>query len=140
MARTRIRAGAQREIFWQLPPRGVKSFIIEHQGFPIGYIQYYNATTIGGGWWEHELDGAYGIDIMIGEESVVGKGNGPKIIDSFISFLRQREPGITSVIIDPEPTNARAIKAFEKAGFIRELEINTPNGIALLMRLTLLNP
>lgn len=121
----------------KLPLRGVTSFIIEHEGNLIGYIQYYDAKKVGGGWWENENSGTFGIDLMIGEKTHVGKGLGAKIITNFISYLRTQESNVSSIIIDPEPTNERAIKAFERAGFKRESEITTPDGKALLMRITL---
>lgn len=120
----------------KLPQRGVKPFIITSNDEPLGYIQYYNAHSIGNGWWENEPLGTYGIDLLIGEKTQVGKGVGPAIIKEFTTFILRQEPNVTSIIIDPEPTNLRAIKAFEKAGFVRESEIETPNGQALLMRIS----
>ena len=37
------------------------------------------------------------------------------------------------MITDPDPGNARAIRAYEKAGFRKERLVDTPNGPALLM-------
>jgi aminoglycoside 6'-N-acetyltransferase len=36
-------------------------------------------------------------------------------------------------VIDPNPGNPRAIRAYEKAGFRRAREVDTPDGRALLM-------
>jgi RimJ/RimL family protein N-acetyltransferase len=33
----------------------------------------------------------------------------------------------------PDPANARAIRAYEKAGFVRDHLVETPDGTALLM-------
>jgi aminoglycoside 6'-N-acetyltransferase len=41
--------------------------------------------------------------------------------------------GIPRVVTDPDPDNARAVRAYAKAGFQRERMIKTPNGPALLM-------
>lgn len=117
------------------PRRGIKSFVIDLGGTVIGYIQYYNAYKIGDGWWENEKPGTYGIDIMIGEESLLGQGLGTQIIKQFIEFLRSQEASVQSIIIDPEPENKRAIRSFEKAGFVKQSVIKTPNGLAQLMRL-----
>ena len=121
----------------ELPERFVYPFVISHQGTEIGYIQYYDAARVGGGWWESEPNGTFGIDLLIGNPKLIGKGFGPAIINDFISFLKTREPAATSIIIDPAPSNARAIRAFEKAGFRPEGEIATPGGKALLMRFAL---
>ena len=37
------------------------------------------------------------------------------------------------MLTDPDPINARAIRAYEKAGFLRQREVDTPDGRALLM-------
>ena len=39
--------------------------------------------------------------------------------------------GTPRVVTDPE--NARAVRAYEKAGFLRDRLVDTPDGIALLM-------
>jgi aminoglycoside 6'-N-acetyltransferase len=41
--------------------------------------------------------------------------------------------GTPRVITDPNPVNARAVRAYEKAGFRRDREVDTPDGRALLM-------
>ncbi|MES2963357.1 MAG: GNAT family N-acetyltransferase [Bdellovibrionota bacterium] len=121
------------EKYRTLPDRGVHPFVIEDPE-PIGYIQYYEASKVGGGWWPDEKPGAFGIDLLIGDESKTGQGLGPEIIEKFLEFVCEREKNVTSFIIDPDPKNERAVKAFEKAGFVREAEITTPGGAALLMR------
>ena len=121
----------------ELPRQGVLPFVIAKDHKPIGYIQYYDATKVGGGWWEEEPNGTFGIDLMIGSSEHHGRGFGPTIIKEFVGFVRQREPSLRSITIDPEPKNHRAIRAFEKAGFVKESEIETPDGTALLMRMTL---
>lgn len=121
----------------KLPTQSVHPFIIEHNNKPIGYIQYYEATKVGGNWWPNEKPNTYGVDLMIGEEEYLNKGLGPIIIKEFIEFLKSRHEIVESIIIDPEPTNTRAIRAFEKAGFQKEKQITTPGGQALLMRIKL---
>jgi aminoglycoside 6'-N-acetyltransferase len=118
-----------------LPQRGVHAFVIEAGADVIGYIQYYHAPDVGGGWWQNESQRTFGIDVMIGEERFAGKGLGSTLIKEFILFLCVREKNVESIIIDPDPSNKKAIRAFEKAGFQIEREIETPNGKAILMRL-----
>jgi hypothetical protein len=43
--------------------------------------------------------------------------------------------GVPRIVIDPRPDNSRAIRAYEKAGFVPQHEIVTPDGPALLMML-----
>ena len=51
------------------------------------------------------------------------------------AFVRQlfEDPGVTKVQTDPNPTNARAIRCYEKAGFHPVGKVATPDGPALLM-------
>jgi aminoglycoside 6'-N-acetyltransferase len=37
------------------------------------------------------------------------------------------------VVTDPDPANARAVRAYEKAGFEKARLVDTPDGRALLM-------
>lgn len=119
----------------RLSQMSVQSYIIAKDSVEIGYIQYYDTKKVGGNWWPEEAPGTFGIDIVIGSHSHVGLGLGPSVIKEFIQFLREKEPNMKCLIIDPSPDNERAIKAFEKAGFQREKQITTPGGPALLMRM-----
>ncbi len=41
--------------------------------------------------------------------------------------------GIPRIVTDPDPDNARAVRAYDKAGFRSEHVVDTPDGPALLM-------
>jgi aminoglycoside 6'-N-acetyltransferase len=62
---------------------------------------------------------------------MVGRGHGSAFIRAFADGLLRS--GTPRVISDPDPRNARAIRAYAKAGFHPEREVVTPNGRALLM-------
>ena len=127
-------ADALKEKFLKtMPARSVHSFVFTEGGEPVGYIQYYEACKVGGGWWPDERPGVFGIDLMIGDSARIGQGLSTVIILEFLKFVQGREK-VREFIIDPDATNQRAIRAFEKAGFLREKELTTPNGQALLMR------
>ncbi len=51
------------------------------------------------------------------------------------AFVRQlfEDSGVTKVQTDPDPTNAQAIRCYEKAGFHAVGKIATPDGPAMLM-------
>ena len=95
--------------------------IFEQDGSPIGFLQFYR-------WSDHpsaaevleiSLDhGAWGLDLFIGEPSQVGHGVGTRVIDLLCRFLFE-ELGASSVALVAAQDNARALRAYEKAGFRR---------------------
>jgi aminoglycoside 6'-N-acetyltransferase len=62
---------------------------------------------------------------------MIGRGHGSAFVRAFADKILAN--GAPRVVLDPEPENARAIRAYEKAGFVRNRLVDTPNGIALLM-------
>jgi RimJ/RimL family protein N-acetyltransferase len=105
---------------------------------PIGYIHYYyldrtEITT--GALLPTDLPlTTVGIDNFIGNPHYIGKGYGTLLIKEFITYLRTIEPLITTIVLDPEPANHAAIRCYEKVGFKRVSEHETPWGPRLLMR------
>ena len=92
-------------------------FIIELDGRSIGYIQCYNPHLEEDHPYRDQPVGSLGIDQFIGEPELVGIGHGSSLIAAFVEDLFRR--GAPRVIIDPDPRNGRAIRAYEKAGFRR---------------------
>ncbi len=115
-----------------LESTSVFPFVVELNGKPIGFIQSYNANTVGDGWWEKEPPGTWGVDQYLGEESLLGKGVGSQFIRIFTDDLLNKSQ-VKRVITDPAPDNKRAIRAYEKAGFVGIGNIQTPDGQAFLM-------
>ncbi len=110
-----------------------RASIIVLDGRDIGYIQSYVAMGSGEGWWEDVHDpGVRGIDQFIGEPDLLNRGIGAMMIRAFVERLFAA-PEVTLVQTDPDPTNARAVRCYEKAGFHRVGTIQTPDGAALLM-------
>lgn len=118
----------------RLQERGVRPYIFYFDHQPIGYIQDYEACTVGGGWWPDAKPGTFGVDQFIGEPDFINRGFGTKLIKEFV-YLLFAQPQVKEIITDPDPKNARAIRAYEKVGFKRVGEIKTPGGDALLLRL-----
>jgi RimJ/RimL family protein N-acetyltransferase len=107
-------------------------FIVELDGKPIGFIQSYNAELVGDGWWPGEPPGTWGVDQYLGEEGLLGKGIGSQFIRAFTDDLLKKSQ-VKRIITDPAPDNKRAIRAYEKAGFIGIGIVETPDGPAFLM-------
>jgi aminoglycoside 6'-N-acetyltransferase len=109
----------------------VEPFIIELNGRPIGYIQSYDPHLEDDHPYQDQPTGTLGIDQFIGEPELVGLGHGSQLIAEFVEQLF--EEGVPRVIIDPDPDNSAAIRCYEKAGFRRLGECETPEGRALMM-------
>ena len=98
-------------------------------GEPIGYAQSYVALGSGDGWWEEETDpGVRGIDQSSANASQLGKGLGTKPVRALVDAVR-RSRGHQDPT-DPLPSNLRAIRCYEKAGFERQGTVTTPDGPA----------
>jgi aminoglycoside 6'-N-acetyltransferase len=105
-------------------------FIFSSAGGPFGYLQCYDLTD-----WNTGLgpqpNCTRGIDLFIGDPNMIGRGHGTALIRCFVDDLLAK--GLPRVVTDPDPANARAIRAYEKAGFEKHCEVKTPDGPALLM-------
>lgn len=89
--------------------------IVELGGRPIAYLQAYDPHLEDGHPYQDQPFGTLGIDITIGPPEMVGIGHGSAIVRQFVDELFAE--GTPRVIIDPDPANGRAIRAYEKAGF-----------------------
>ena len=108
-----------------------KPFVIELDGRPIGYIQCYDPHLEEDHPYRDQPEGTLGLDQFIGEPEMVGIGHGSRLIAAFAGRLFAR--GAPRIIIDPDPTNVRAIRAYEKAGFKTFDRRTSIYGAALMM-------
>jgi aminoglycoside 6'-N-acetyltransferase len=105
-------------------------FIVLVEGRAFGYLQCYSLTEWNTG-FGLQPEGTRGIDLFIGESDMIARGHGAALIRQFVDDrLRQ---GLPRMVTDPDPLNARAVRAYEKAGFVRDRMVDTPDGPALLM-------
>lgn len=115
------------------PESTTRGYIALLEGQPIGYVQSYVVLGSGAGWWEQETDpGARGIDQFLAYAEHLGRGLGSGMICAFLNALFQ-DPSITKVQTDPSPRNVRAIRAYIRAGFQLQEEVDTPEGTAMVM-------
>ena len=99
---------------------------------PFGYIQSYIANVPGDIWWTDQPEGTWGVDQFIADENFLGMGLGSEFVKEFTDQLLKRSD-VKKIITDPNPENAFAIKAYEKAGFVQRQVVQTPDGPAMLM-------
>lgn len=110
-----------------------RAYIVLLENEPIGFIQSYVVMDSGDGWWEQETDpGARGIDQFLANSEQLGRGLGSAMISAFVNRLFQ-DPAVTKVQTDPSPDNDRAIRCYQRVGFVAVGEVITPDGAALLM-------
>ncbi len=85
-------------------PNTTFRFIVKNENsHPVGYIQYYLKPK-----------GIVGIDLFIGQPTLLSKGLGTEIVTTFLEMIAaQLNP--VKIIIDPEPENLRAIRCCEMA-------------------------
>jgi aminoglycoside 6'-N-acetyltransferase len=105
-------------------------FVVSLDGRAFAYIQTYLLSTWNQGFGAHPAN-TRGIDQFIGEGDMIGRGHGSRFIRGFVEGLLGG--GIPRVVTDPDPANARAVRAYENAGFERDRVVDTPDGPALLM-------
>ena len=89
--------------------------IIEYCGTAIGYGQFYPVDYMEFGLQESD-DVVYGIDQFIGEPDLWNRGIGTAYVLMLCEWLKA-EMEADAVVLDPHKDNARAIRAYEKAGF-----------------------
>lgn len=105
-------------------------FIVLAGQRPFGYLQCYSLTAWNTGFGQ-QPEGTRGIDQFIGESDMIARGHGPAFIRQFVD--EQFGNGLPRMVTDPDPLNLRALRAYEKAGFVRDHMVETPDGAVLLM-------
>lgn len=119
-----------------LAEEAVTPYIAMLDGAPIGYAQSYVALGSGEGWWEDETDpGVRGIDQSLANASLLNHGIGTRLVLALVDLLFA-DPAVTKIQTDPHPSNRRAIRCYEKAGFVQQGVISTPDGPAVYMAQT----
>ena len=116
------------------PPAGGGEALIDVDGVPVGYVRWQVPVR-------EELDAAglselpddvIDIDIAIGEADLLGRGIGSRVLSTLRARLTR--DGASTVILATSVENARAVRAFEKAGFVRRRQfVDTDGGQYWLM-------
>ena len=96
-----------------------KLFLILHGDEPIGFVQCYPISAEDDETYARlvDVENSAGVDLFIGEPGYLHRGLGSHVIRRFLSDHVFSNPEIEVCVIGPEPNNAAAIRAYEKAGF-----------------------
>ena len=96
-------------------------------GRPIGLIQSYRIGDHPA--YDRALslaEAAIGVDIFIGEAALIGKGHGPVILRRYLLDVAFPRFELDVCVIGPSVPNVAAIRAYEKAGFVRLRSVIVP--------------
>jgi RimJ/RimL family protein N-acetyltransferase len=89
-------------------PQLGRSFIIEREGAAVGHVSY---SKVERGRGSAELD------IWLRSEASCGRGYGPDALTALTRYLH-KTLGLREFIMRPSRRNQRAIKAYDRAGFV----------------------
>jgi len=109
----------------------VSPFIVELDSYSIGFMQHYKLQVEEKkeyGYLEHQV--IYGIDQFIGVPNLFNKGYGTIMVNKFIDFtIKTTDADV--IILDPEISNKRAIRCYEKCGFSKVKKINNESNLLM---------
>lgn len=105
-----------------LAEEGITPCLILYQTAAIGYLQYYRLTEADkqsyGGYGAGKRINLYGVDLFIGETQYWNQGIGTKALSTALTYLFEHLQ-VDKVVIDPYVGNIRAIRCYEKCGFVK---------------------
>ncbi len=119
LEREHVRLWWREPIEYELAQDRAGRWIIVVDGRPAGMIQSYDEE----------------VDLLIGEEELIGRGLGPQVLSKFAHEVVFARPGVTAVVATVEEGNRRSWRAFEKAGFRHVADVEEGGLPHRLMRL-----
>lgn len=108
---------------------GTEGLVVSLNFVPFAYVQIWEPQLLS--LFNDQPPGTRAIDTFIGVPDMVGKGHGSAIVSAVAGRLL--DSGAPRVIIDPDPDNLRAIKAYKRAGFVSLGERSAADGSIELM-------
>lgn len=106
-------------------------FIIVLVGRPVGFIQRYRHED--NPEWDRAVGvpRAAGIDYLIGEPDIIGRGIGSQAIARFSPLVFDAYPDLEVIVAAPQHANRASCRALEKAGYtltgVRQLDSDDPS-------------
>lgn len=111
-------------------------YLIVVEGRPPGMIETYLVSDHPD--WEEIVrvgEGVAGVDLLIGDEALTGRGLGPRVLQSFVNEVIFASPASHACVAAVDEGNRRSWRAFEKAGFRRVRDVEEEGRPHRLMRL-----
>lgn len=92
-------------------------FIVEDNGKPIGFCQYYACQDSEEPWGGYtKLGGTYSVDYLIGDENYLKKGFGKQILESLTHKIMAHNDA-KRIVVEPEPENMASCGLLVSCGF-----------------------
>ena len=102
--------------------RWIKHFIVETEGVPIGFCQYYDYAFSQETWHgTTDVQDTYSIDYLIGETDYLGRGLGTSIVLKLVNEI-QNNTVAKKIIVQPEIENKASRNTLLSAGFLFDAE------------------
>ena len=100
----------------------IKHFVVETEGLPIGFCQYYDYALSGETWHGNmDVKDTYSIDYLIGEKDYLGRGFGKSIVLYLLDEIRNKTSA-KKIIVQPEVENKASRNTLLSAGFFYDAE------------------
>lgn len=104
----------------------VRMVIVHHDGRDIGYAQLYRVRDLPpGDAIPADIDDV-GLDFCIGEDELIGKGLGTRLIDELCALARWTFPDARGIVACPSHRNHASIRVLERNGFAEGLWFDAP--------------
>ncbi len=100
-----------------VPTAWHESLIAELDGRPIGFVDIQDPAADPDRYWGDVGPGVRALDIWIGEAELRGRGHGAEMMRQAITRCFA-PPAVRAILIDPLAENVRAIRFYERLGFV----------------------
>ena len=97
----------------------VPVYMIEYEGRPVGIVQHQRMN---------DEEGAYEIDLFIGEAEARSRGVGRRCVELIARHLFE-EKGARALVMCPLRENVRAVRCYQKCGFKEKRRFSAPDTI-----------
>lgn len=100
---------------------GITQCIVQFNQADIGFIQFYEIDEEEREKYDYSNDDGqiYGMDQFIGETDFWNRGIGTRLIKVVVNYLIEHR-AVNKIVMDPQAWNTRALRVYEKNGFVKK--------------------